>query len=99
MNDVLVLLLSAGSAAFLTALVAGIRSIRSQKAESEDAIIRRLNDSASSAHRDAAVQRRRAERAERTRDEMRDERDDALERVARLERALLKAGVELEEGK
>lgn len=93
MNDVLVLLFSAGSAAFLTALVAGIRSLRSQRAESEDAIIKRLNESANSAHRDAGIQRRRADKAEKSRDEMREERDTVLEENSRLIRIILAAGL------
>lgn len=93
MNDVLVLLLSAGSAAFLTAIVSGIRSLRSQRAESEDAIIKRLNDSANSAHRDAAIQRRRAEKAEKARDALREQRDAALEEVSRLIRIIIAAGL------
>lgn len=93
MNDVLVLLFSAGSAAFLTALVAGIRSMRSQRAESEDAIIKRLNESASSAHRDAKMQRVRAERAEASRDATRAQRDAALEEVSRLYRIIIAAGL------
>jgi len=93
MNEVLVLLFSAGAAAFLTALVQGIRSLRSQRAESEEAIIRRLNESATSAHREAMIQRRRAERAEATIDKLRRERDDALERAARFYRKLVEAGL------
>lgn len=93
MNEVLVLLFSAGAAAFLTALVQGIRSLRSQRAESEEAIIRRLNESATSAHREAMIQRRRAERAETARDQLRQERDNALERAAGLYRMLLEAGL------
>jgi hypothetical protein len=92
-NDVLVLLFSAGSAAFLTALVAGIRSLRSQRAESEDAIIKRLNESASSAHRDAEIQRRRAIKAEAARDTVRAQRDSALEEVSRLYRIIIAAGL------
>ena len=98
MNDVLVLLLSAGSAAFLTALVAGIRSLRSQRAESEEAIIKRLNDNATSAHRSEVLARRGKERAEKALDSMRVERDAALEEVSRLRRILLNAGLEPGEG-
>ena len=93
MNDVLVLLFSAGSAAFLTALVAGIRSLRSQRAESEDAIIKRLNDNASSAHRDAAIQRRAREKAEAKLDAMREKLEAELEENSRLYRLLIAAGL------
>lgn len=93
MNDVLVLLFSAGSAAFLTALVAGIRSLRSQRAESEDAIIKRLNDNATIAHRDASLQRRAKERAETRAETYREERDDALEENSRLYRIIISAGL------
>lgn len=93
MNEVLVLLFSAGAAAFLTALVQGIRSLRSQRAESEEAIIRRLNESATSAHREAMIQRRRADRAEVARDVARQERDTAREERARMYLILLEAGL------
>lgn len=93
MNDVLVLLFSAGSAAFLTALVAGIRSLRSQRAESEDAIIKRLNESAQSAHRDAKLQRLRAEKAEASLDTMRQKRDEILEENSRMRRIIAQAGL------
>ncbi len=93
MNDVLVLLFSAGSAAFLTALVAGIRSLRSQRAESEDAIIKRLNDSANSAHRDAAIQRRAKEKAEARADKLRELLEAEQLENSRYYRIIIAAGL------
>lgn len=93
MNDVLVLLFSAGAAAFLTAVVKGLSSLRSQRAESEEAIIRRLNESATSAHKEAAAQRRRADRAEAARDKLREQRDKALETSSRRLRIIIEAGL------
>lgn len=93
MNDVLVLLFTAGGAAFLTALVSGLRALRSQRAESEDAIIKRLNDSARTAERDAMKQRLLRDRAETARDIAREQRDHALEEVSRLRRIIITAGL------
>jgi hypothetical protein len=92
-NDVLVLLFSAGAAAFLTAVVSGISKIRSQRAESEEAIIKRLNENASSAHRDAAMQRKGREKAEARLEIMRVERDAALEESSRLYRYIIDHGL------
>lgn len=94
MNDVLILLFSAGGAAFLAAVVAGIKSLRTSRIESEEALIKRLNEAANQAQRDADQQRRRAERAERYADELRKERDAALNLAARRYRAIIQAGLE-----
>lgn len=91
MNDVLVLLFSAGSAAFLTALVAGIRSLRSQRAESEDAIIKRLNESAASAHRNASIQQRAREKAEARLEDVREKLAAEQEENSRLYRIIIAA--------
>lgn len=93
MNDVLVFLFSAGGAAFLAAVVAGIRSLRTSRIESEEALIKRLNDAANQATRDADAQRRRAEKAESVADTLRAERDRALDVAARRRRALIEAGI------
>lgn len=93
MNDVLILLFSAGAAAFLTALVAAIKSLRSTKIESEEAIIKRLNESAVNAHREAMLQRRRAEREENKNDELREENDRLQELAAKRYRIILEAGL------
>ena len=93
MNDVLVLLFTAGGAAFLTALVSGLRALRSQRAESEEAIIKRLNDSANTATRDADNQRSLREKAEAARDLAREQRDRAQEEVSRLRRIIISAGL------
>lgn len=93
MNDVLVLLFSAGSAAFLTALVAGIRSMRSQRAESEDAIIKRLNENAASAHRDSAIQRRGRLKAEERADKLRELLEAEQLENSRLYRIIIAAGL------
>lgn len=93
MNTLLGLLFTAGGAAFLTAIVAGIRSLRTSRVESEEALIKRLNDDAVNARKEAESQRRRAERAERQLDKMRDERDAAEELSARRHYALIRAGI------
>lgn len=93
-SDVLILLFSAGGAAFLAAVVAGIRSLRSSRIETEEALIKRLNDAANQAQKDADQQRRRAERAERYADDLRRERDQALDLAARRFRAMIEAGLD-----
>lgn len=94
MNDVLVLLFTAGAAAFLTALVAAIKSLKSTKVESEEAMIRRLNESAVNSHREAMLQRRRADREEKKNDELREENDRLQEISARRYRIILEAGLQ-----
>ena len=99
MNEILVTLLSTGGAAFLTALVMGIRSLREGKIASEESIIKRLNDDAKQAHDDAEVQRMRAIRAEAEREEMRQQRDRANEAVARYRMILIEHNIEIPEDK
>lgn len=89
MNQVLVALLSTGGAAFITALVMGIKSLREGKIANEESIIKRLNDDAKQAHDDADFQRVRAIRAESEREEMRQQRDIANENVSRYRRVLI----------
>lgn len=96
MNNILVLLFSAGGAAFLTALIAGIRNLRTTRLNTEEALITRLNNALKQSERDADVQRRRAERAERYADQLRGERDSALNQVASLQRRLISAGIDEE---
>lgn len=93
MSNFLVFLLSAGGAAFLTAVIAGLRSLSTARLESEAALIKRLGDSAHSSQNEADRQRERAERAERYAERLRQERDDALDRAARYRRRLIERGV------
>jgi hypothetical protein len=93
MNNVLVLLFSAGGAAFVTAVIAGVKNLRTTKIESEEILIARLNSALKQAERDGDTQRRRAERAERYAEQLRAERDDALNLAARKHRQLLEAGL------
>lgn len=94
MSNFLVFLLSAGGAAFLTAVIAGIRSLSTNKLESEAALIKRLSDSARVSQEEADRQRERAERAERFAEKLREQRDEALDRVARYKRALISQGID-----
>lgn len=89
MNEVLVALLSTGGAAFLTALVMGVKSLREGKISNEESVIKRLNDDAKQAHEDADFQRMRAIRAEAEREDMRRQRDASNEDVARYRRLLI----------
>lgn len=89
MSNFLVFLLSAGGAAFLTAIIAGIRSLSTTRLENEAALIKRLSDSAKTSQEDADRQRDRAERSERYAEKLRTQRDEALDRVARYKRALI----------
>jgi hypothetical protein len=93
-NQVLLALLSTGGAAFLTALIMGVRSLREGKIAGEESIIKRLNEDAKQAHDDAEVQRMRAIRAESEREEMRRQRDIANEEVARMRMRLIQEKVE-----
>lgn len=99
MSNILVLFLSAGGAAFLTAVIAGLRSLSTSRLESEAALIKRLSDSAKNSQTDADRQRERAERAERYAESLRRERDDALDTAARYRRILIQSGVEIPEAK
>jgi hypothetical protein len=93
-SNFLVFLLSAGGAAFVTAVIAGLRSLSTARLESEAALIKRLGDSAHSAQKEADRQRERAERAERYAEKLRLERDAALDRAAHARRLLIKEGIE-----
>lgn len=93
-SDLLPLLLSAGGAAFLSAVILGIKSIREGKTASEESIIKRLNDDAKQAHSDADIQRDRAIRAENEREEMRIQRDQANEVVARMRQRMIRQGLD-----
>lgn len=95
MDQVLVALLSTGGAAFLTALIMGIKSLRDGKIAGEESIIKRLNEDAKQAHDDAEIQRMRAIRAESEREDMRRQRDLANEEVARMRMRLIQQDVEL----
>ncbi len=97
MNSLIALILSAGGAAFLTALVSGLRSISTTRMESEEALIKRLTTDATSAREDAERQRKRAEVAEEAAAVARNERDRALEDRARYRRMLISAGVNPDE--
>lgn len=94
MSNVLVLLLSAGGAAFLTAIIAGLRSLSTSRLESEAALIKRLSDSAKTSEESANTERERRERAERYAETLRKERDNALDNAARYRRALIQAGID-----
>jgi hypothetical protein len=93
-NNVLVLLFSAGAAAFITALIAGIKNLRTSRIDSEEVLITRLNNALKQAEREADAQRRRADRAERAADQLRAERDTALDVAAAKSRRLIEAGID-----
>lgn len=94
MNEILPLLLSAGGAAFITAVFVGIKTIREGKSASEESVIKRLNDDAMQAHSDADVQRDRAIRSDQEREAMRLQRDAALDQVALYRRELIRNGLD-----
>lgn len=94
MSNFFVFLLSAGGAAFLTAVIAGIRSLSTNKLESEAALIKRLSDSARTAQEDADRQRERAERAERHNEKLRQQKDAALDKAAQYRRLLIQNGID-----
>ena len=94
MNNLIALILSAGGAAFLTALVTGLRSISTTRMESEEALIKRLSSDAESARDDATRQRTRAETAEEAAAVARSERDKALEYLTKYRRKLIEMGVD-----
>lgn len=93
MNNFIAILLSAGGATFLTAIIAGLKSLSSSKMESEAALMKRLND----AIRDGSAREDNLEldkRREEERAEMfRLERDDALEKAAYYRRRLIDHGI------
>lgn len=89
LNQILIALLSTGGAAFITAIIVGVRSLREGKLSNEESIIKRLNDDAVQAHKNADRQRTRANRAESEREDMRRQRDLANEDSARYRRALI----------
>lgn len=89
MNQILLALLSTGGAAFLTALIMGIKSLREGRIAGEESLIKRLNEDAKQAHDDAEIQRMRAIRAESEREDMRRQRDEANEKVAKYRTVLI----------
>lgn len=93
MENFIPILLSAGGAAFLTALITGLRSLSSSKLESEAALMKRLNDAIrDGSEREDALEI--AKKKEEDRAEMfRLERDDALERAAKYRRKLIDSGL------
>lgn len=96
MDNFLTLLLSVGGAAFLTAVIQGLKNLSSSKLESESALIQRLNDDAESAREERDEQRARAERSERYAEVLRKEREDALDLAAKYRRALIHNGIEID---
>jgi len=97
MNNFLGLLLSAGGATFLTAIIIGLRNLSSTKLASEAALLQRLNEDAENAREDADNQRARAEKAERYNEVIRKERDAALDIAAKYRRILISQGVQYDE--
>ena len=95
MDNFLGLLLSAGGASFLTAIIMGIKNLSSAKLESESALIQRLNEDAENAREERDEQRARAERAERYAEVLRKEREDALDLSAKYRRILINNGIEI----
>jgi hypothetical protein len=93
-NDLLPLLLSTGGAAFITAIVMGVKTLRDGRTASEDSIVKRLNEDAKQAHSDADAQRDRANRLEQEREQMRLERNAANERADGYRRALIRNGID-----
>lgn len=95
--ELLTLILSAGGTAFLVAVFNGIKALRSTKNESEEALLSRLHTDAEQAHQDADLQRTRAINAEQQADTLRKQRNEALEQVAKLKRALIEHQIEIPE--
>lgn len=93
--EILTLLLSAGGAAFLVAVFNGIKSLRSTKSESEAALLSRINEDAEQAHEDADAQRARAIEAEQMSNTLRRQRDEALEKIAKLRRFIIANNLEV----
>lgn len=94
MDNFIAILLSAGGAAFLAALINGLKNLANSKLESEAALMKRLNDAIrDGSEREDALEI--AKKKEEERSEMfRLERDDALERSARYRRKLLDSGID-----
>lgn len=95
MDNFLGLLLSAGGASFLTAIILGLKNVSSIKLESESALIQRLNEDAENAREESDKQRARAERAERFAELKRQELEKALDTAAEYRRMLISQGVSL----
>lgn len=95
--ELLTLILSAGGTAFLVAVFNGVKALRSSKSESEEALLTRLHIDAEQAHQDADLQRDRAINAEQQADTLRKQRNEALEQVAKLKRALIENQIEIPE--
>lgn len=95
--ELLTLILSAGGTAFLVAVFNGVKALRSSKSESEEALLTRLHTDAEQAHQDADLQRDRAINAEQQADTLRKQRNEALEQVAKLKRALIENQIEIPE--
>lgn len=95
MDTFLALVLSAGGAAFVTAVIRGLQSLSSTKLESESALIKRLNDDAESAREERDEQRARAERAEKYGEVIRKEREDALDLASKYRRMLIDRGFDV----
>lgn len=93
MNNIVALILSAGSAAFLTAVVTGLRSISTTRLESEEAFIKRLTADSESARLEAKTQRERAEAAEEDAALSRVKLNKALEDSTRYRILLIEAGI------
>ena len=93
MDNLIAIMLSAGGAAFLTALITGLKNLSSSRLESEAALMKRLND----AIRDGSEREDELEIAKKIEEErataLRKERDDALEKVARYRRKLIENGI------
>lgn len=97
MNSFLIALLSTGGAAFLAAVVAGLRNLSSSRLESESALIQRLNDDSEKARTEADKQRARAERAERYAESLSVDKNNALDLAAKYRRMLIEHGISLED--
>lgn len=97
MENFIPILLSAGGAAFLTAIITGLKSLSSSKLESEAALMKRLNDAIrDGSEREDALEI--AKKKEEDRAEIfRLERDEALEKAARYRRRLIDNGISPEE--
>lgn len=95
MDTFLALVLSAGGAAFVTAVIRGLQSLSSTKLESESALIKRLNDDAESAREERDEQRARAERAEKYGEMLRSERESALDLASKYRRMLIDRGIDV----
>lgn len=97
MNNFLTIVLSAGGAAFLTAVIAGVKNLSTTRLESEAALIQRLNDDAEKARSEADQQRARAERAEKYNETLRNAKEEALDTAARYRRLLIEHGISIDD--